>query len=38
MIQVLKKKEIIGDPTEVALIELGRSFKIFKDELNKKVS
>lgn len=32
----IEEKEIIGDPTEVALIELGRSFKIFKDELNKK--
>lgn len=33
---VIEKKEIIGDPTEVALVEFGRKFDIKKSELSEK--
>lgn len=33
---IVEKDNVVGDPTEVALIELGRNFKLFKDDLNKK--
>ena len=34
---IVEKDNVVGDPTEVALIELGRNFKLFKDDLNKNI-